>query len=142
MKKHNIMHIGSLTGYVTSMLAKLCCEVVAIETDEDIRVILEENIIRQGIKNIKIVKGSFKEGFVEKGPYDIIFIDSPIKEIHNALLDQLSNELGKIIMIQKINNEFNQAFKITKNKNNFSKEYLFDVFSKYELYVHKEGFIF
>ena len=141
-KKHKIMHIGSLTGYVTSMLANLCEEVIAIETDKEIRSILEENILRKGIKNIKIVKGSLKEGYMEDGPYDRIFIDSPIKDMQSVLLDQLNGELGKIIMIQKINNEFNQAFKITKNKNNFSKEYLFDVFSNYELYLDKEEFIF
>ena len=45
-------------------------------------------------------------------------------------------------MIQKEKNNFRKAIKITKNLDNFSYEYLFDVFSKYELFKEKEGFKF
>ena len=45
-------------------------------------------------------------------------------------------------MIEKNQDNLSKAIKITKNNNNFSKEFLFDVFSTYELYEEKEGFIF
>ena len=45
-------------------------------------------------------------------------------------------------MIKKVNNNLSQAIKITKNKDRLSTEYLFDVFSKYELYEDKKGFEF
>ena len=35
-----------------------------------------------------------------------------------------------------------KAIKITRNEDKFSKEYLFDVFSKYELYKEKKEFKF
>ena len=63
-------------------------------------------------------------------------------EISSLLKKQLNDNLGKLIMIRKDINQLNQAFKITKNKTNFSKEYLFDVFTKYELYEENEGFVF
>ena len=45
-------------------------------------------------------------------------------------------------MIKKEDNYLSKAIKITKNDNNLSEEYLFDVFSKYELYKEKKGFVF
>ena len=45
-------------------------------------------------------------------------------------------------MIEKDNNYVNQAVKIVNNDDKFSKQYLFDVFSKYQLYEEKENFVF
>ena len=141
-KKHKILHIGALTGYVTVLLSNLCLEVVAIEEDSDLRSMLKKNIDKKGIKNIKIVDASLKTGFNDESPYDRIIIDNPIKKIDNIIYDQLSDQMGKIIMIEKIRDQLNQAYRITKNDGHLSKEYLFDVFSKYELYQNKDEFKF
>ena len=141
-KEHKVLHLGALTGYVTTLLSNLCFEVVAVEPIDELRHICKKNINKHKIKNIKIVKESLKNGCNNEAPFDRIFIDNPIKKIDDNLLKQLNNDLGKLIMIQKDINQLNQAFKITNNKNNFSKEYLFDVFTKYELYEEREGFVF
>ena len=141
-QKHKVLHIGALTGYVTVLLSNLCSEVVAIEENKDLQSILKNNIDKQGIRNIKIVDGSLKTGFKDESPYDRIIIDNPIKKIDSTIYDQLSDRLGKIIMIEKIKDQLNQAYRITKNDGNLNKEYLFDVFSKYELYQEKEKFEF
>ena len=141
-KNHKILHIGALTGYVSTLFSKLCFEVLVIETREDLTLKLQKNINDFNLKNIKIVSGSFEEGFPSEGPYDRIIIDTPIKKLNNKILDQLDQNLGKIVIIEKEKNNLNKAFKITRNKNNFSKEYLFDVFSNYQLFYEKEGFIF
>ena len=47
----------------------------------------------------------------------------------------------KSIIISLLLKLFN-AYKIIKNNNNYTKEYLFDVFTKYELYEESEGFVF
>ena len=84
----------------------------------------------------------FKDGFESGSPYDVIFIDAPINKISEKILNQLNKSQGKLIMIEKENNNLSKAIKITKNENNYSKEYLFDVFSKYELFSEKKGFKF
>ena len=139
---HKVLHIGALTGYVTSILAKLSAEVYAIETEPSMLSELKNNIKKTDINNIKIVDGSFKEGFPNGAPFDRIIIDTPIKEVSEKFLKQLSPNLGKIIMVKKISNDLGKAEKITMNKNNISNEFLFDVFSKYELYSEIEEFIF
>ena len=141
-ENHKILHLGGLTGYVTVLLANLCKEVIVVESNSELRSLLENNIIDQNIRNIKIVEGTLDKGFVEEAPYDLIFIDSPVNHLKDIIKQQLNNELGKIIMIQKEVNYLNHAYKIIKNHNNFTKEYLFDVFTKYELYEEPERFIF
>ena len=141
-QKHKVLHIGALTGYVTVLLSNLCFEVVAVEESSELRSILKQNIDKKGITNIKIVDGSLKTGFKDEYPYDRIIIDNPVKKIDSMIYEQLSDQLGKMIMIKKIKDQLNQAYRITKNDGNLSKEYLFDVFSKYELYEEKEEFKF
>jgi len=139
---HKVLHIGALTGYVTSILANLSAEVYAIETEPNMLVELKNNIRKTDTNNIKIVDGSFKEGFPNGAPFDRIIIDTPIKEVSKELFKQLSPDLGKIIMVKKVSDDLGKAEKITINKNNISNEFLFDVFSKYELYSEVEEFIF
>ena len=141
-KNHKILHLGGLTGYVSVLMANLCKEVIVVEPNSKLKSLLEKNIILQNISNIKIVDGKLDGGFVEESPYDLIFIDSPINHLKDMIKQQLNNELGKIIMIQKVGNYLNHAYKIIKNHNNYTKEYLFDVFTKYELYEELEGFVF
>jgi protein-L-isoaspartate(D-aspartate) O-methyltransferase len=141
-KNHKILHLGGLTGYVSVLMANLSKEVIVVEPNIKLKSLLEKNIILQNINNIKIVDGELDCGFAEESPYDLIFIDSPIKYLKDMIKHQLNNELGKIIMIQKVGNYLNHAYKIIKNHNNYTKEYLFDVFTKYELYEESEGFVF
>ena len=141
-RNHKILHIGGLTGYVSVLMANLCKEVIVVESNSKFKSLLEKNIILQNISNIKIVDGKLDCGFIEESPYDLIFIDSPINYLKDMIKQQLNNELGKIIMIQKVASNLNHAYKIIKSHNNYTKEYLFDVFTKYELYEESEGFVF
>ena len=78
---------------------------------------------------------------MEKKPYDLIIIDCPQYKINLDLLNQLNVE-GRIIYIEKINKELSKAYKMTKFENNYSKEFLFDVFSNFYLTKKEEGFNF
>jgi len=141
-KNHKVLHIGALTGYVSTILANLCNQVYALESDLDLRNIFEINIQDQKINNIKIIDSDFKDGYELMAPYDRIFIDTPISKIDKIIMDQINPNLGKIIMIKKININLSQAIIITNNNNNISQEYLFDVFSSCELYKEEKGFEF
>ena len=137
-----ILHIGGMTGYVSTILASLCKELIIIENEENLISELEENMQKLNISNAKIADVSFKEGFNNESPYDIIFIDNPISDVSNTIKSQVSTKSGKIIMIKKLNSFLCKAYKIINEDNSYSNEYLFDVFSKYELYKDETKFIF
>ena len=141
-KEDNILHIGGLTGYVTLLLSKLCKFVYVVENDKVLLKKLEDNLSKFQINNIQIINNDFKIGYKEKSPYNLIFIDCPSENFSKNILDQLHPNLGRLIMIEKINKEFGKGIRITKNKNNYNQEILFDVFSNFILYEHRIEFLF
>ena len=140
--KDKVLHLGGLTGYVSVILSSLCKELIVIENREHLVNKIKKNIKKLNINNLKIINSSFQDGFVDESPYDIIFIDNPIYKIPNLLKDQLSSQHGIMIMIKKTSDHLCKAYKITKIENNYSNEYLFDVFTKYELFKNNTEFVF
>ena len=141
-KNHKILHLGSLTGYVTALLSFIGLQVISIENDDDLFLKLKTNIGNFNLDNVNINRSPFDKGYVKEAPYDRIIIDNPINKLNDELLEQLSNNGGKIIMIKKEDYNLNKAIKITKFENKYNEEYLFDVFSKFILFNEKEEFVF
>ena len=103
---------------------------------------VSNDITEKKIMLIEIINSDLKSGYKEKSPYDLIFIDCPVNNVSNEILDQLNLNLGRVITIEKINSDLGKGVRITKNKKNYNKEILFDAFSKLTLYRHKKEFIF
>ena len=141
-KQDKILHIGGMTGYVSVILSSLCKELIIIENEIDLISKIEENIKNLNIKNVTVSNAPFQEGFNKESPYDIIFIDNPIWEVLGTIKEQVSPNSGRIIMIKKINPHLCKAHKITNNSNIYTNEFLFDVFTKYELYKNETKFVF
>jgi protein-L-isoaspartate(D-aspartate) O-methyltransferase len=141
-KQDRILHIGGMTGYVSVILSSLCKELIIIENEINLISKIEENIKNLNIKNASIVNVSFQKGFNKESPYDIIFIDNPIWEVLDVIKKQVSPNSGRIIMIKKINPYLCKAYKITNNDNIYTNDFLFDVFTKYELYKNETKFVF
>ena len=141
-KHYKILHIGGLTGYVSVMLACLCKKLIVIENKIELIKKFEQNIKKLNFNNIVICNYEFNKGYLNESPYDLIFIDNPIRKLPNLIKEQIKLNSGNLIMIEKINKYLCHAQKIYKNKNNFTNEYLFDVFTRYELYDHEMEFSF
>ena len=137
-----ILHIGGLTGYVTLLLANLSNYIICLEKNNKLFEKLKNNLLNFELNNIELYNIDLKEGYSNKAPYDLIFIDNPVKDISSIILEQINNKFGRIIMIEKINKNLSKAVKITKQNNNYNKEILFDVFSNFELYEKEEEFVF
>ena len=119
-KNHKILHLGALTGYFTVLLSNLCSEVIAIESNNELCDLFKEKINELEIQNIEIINKDFIKGYFEGAPYDRIIIDTPISAVDNSILNQLNENLGKLIMIRKVNVNFCKAVSITKNKDSLS----------------------
>ena len=137
-----VLHIGGLTGYVTSILARLSKKVYVIEFNKKLLNILRENLLSLNLTNTEILNNDFKIGYPEKSPYDLIFIDCPIKKINDNVLNQLNPNNGRLVMIERINEELCNGILITNKNNYFDKKILFDAFSQFHLYKDKEKFVF
>lgn len=136
-----VLHIGGLTGYLSVLIAKLCKELYVTDNEDSFVQDIIKNFKNNEVKNGYVFKKNFSEGLLEKEPYDSIIIDCPQYNINLNLLNQV-NVGGKILYIEKNNNELSKAYKMTKYENNFSKDFLFDVFSNFYLTKKEEGFNF
>ena len=136
-----VLHIGGLTGYLSVLIAKLCNKIYVTDNDQ----VFVENIIKNfknnEVTNGKVIKEEFSVGLRDEEPFDLIIIDCPQYNFNLDLLNQV-NVGGRIVYIEKINEELSKAYKMIKYEDNFSKVFLFDVFSNFYLTKKEEGFNF
>ena len=136
-----VLHIGGLTGYLSVLISKLCNDVYVTDNDQECVENIERNFLENAITNGHVFKKNFSEGLPDKGLFDLIIIDCPQYNINLDLLNQI-NVGGRILYIDKINDELSKAYKMTKYLNNYSKDFLFDVFSNFCLTKKIDGFNF
>ena len=136
-----VLHIGGLTGYLSVLIAKLCKEIYVTDNDQDFVKDIIKNFKDNEVTNGHVFKSSPLEGLKIKAPYDLMIVDCPQYNFNLNLLNQI-NVGGRIIYIEKINEELSKAYKMIKYNNNYSKDFLFDVFSNFYLTKKEEGFIF
>ena len=136
-----VLHIGGLTGYLSVLISKLCNKIYVTDNDQSFVDNIIKNFSNNEIANGKVFKEEFSQGLKSEGPYDLIVIDCPQYNFNLNLLNQV-NMGGRIIYIEKINEELSKAYKMIKYEDNYSKVFLFDVFSNFYLTKQEEGFNF
>ena len=136
-----VLHVGGLTGYLSVLIAKLCNKIYVTDNNQDFVEAIIKNFKDNDVTNGQVFKESLSEGLKSQEPYDLVIIDCPQYNFNLNLLNQI-NVGGRIIYIEKINEELSKAYKMIKYKNNYSKDFLFDVFSSFYLTKKKEGFSF
>ena len=136
-----VLHIGGLTGYLSVLIAKLCNKIYVTDNDQEFVENIINNFKNNEVTNGKVIKEEFSEGLRGEKPFDLIVIDCPQYNFNLDLLSQV-NVGGRIIYIEKINEELSKAYKMIKYEDNFSKVFLFDVFSNFYLTKKEEGFNF
>ena len=136
-----VLHIGGLTGYLSVLIAKLCNKIYVTDNDQEFVENIINNFKNNEVTNGKVIKEEFSEGLRGEEPFDLIIIDCPQYNFNLDLLSQV-NVGGRIVYIEKINEELSKAYKMIKYEDNFSKVFLFDVFSNFYLTKQEEGFNF
>ena len=136
-----VLHIGGLTGYLSVLIAKLCNKIYVTDNDQEFVENIINNFKNNEVTNGKVIKEEFSEGLKGEEPYDLIIIDCPQYNFNLDLLSQV-NVGGRIIYIEKINEKLSKAYKMIKYEDNFSKAFLFDVFSNFYLTKQEERFNF
>jgi protein-L-isoaspartate(D-aspartate) O-methyltransferase len=136
-----VLHIGGLTGYLSVLISKLCNKIYVTDNDQSFVDNIIKNFSNNEVTNGKVFKEEFSQGLKSEEPYDLIVIDCPQYNFNLNLLNQV-NMGGRIIYIEKINEELSKAYKMIKYEDNYSKVFLFDVFSNFYLTKQEEGFNF
>lgn len=118
--------IGCGTGYGVAILAQLCGTVIGLESEKELYVRAGDLLSLYEIDNALVVQGTLKEGYLEQGPYDLIFIEGAIPQAPTIILDQLADGGRLAAVIKNGQNSSGEATIFTKIGNSVGRSVLFD----------------
>lgn len=88
-KKDKVLEIGTGSGYVTALLAKMADFVYSLEINAQNKQFALDNLIKTGIKNISLIEADGLNGYEAKAPFDKIFVGGSVETVSLALKNQL-----------------------------------------------------
>lgn len=98
--------VGGNHGYEAAILARLVDSIIIVEADKTLADRAEENLREDGVDNAVVLKGALEEGAVKSAPYDLIVLNGAVQAVPEALFDQLSPDMGRLITIVEENGVF------------------------------------
>ncbi len=142
-KPHEVaLDVGCATGYSSAILAHLVTTVVALENENGLALIANDNFTNLAVDNAVVVEGKLNEGYATQGPYDVICVGGSIAAIPGCLIDQLS-EGGRLGAIIGHSSGTGKAVLVSKNNGTVSERVLFDAtVSLLPGFEVQKGFIF
>lgn len=92
-----VLDIACGRGYSVAVLSHMAETVVALEASDDLVAKATERLNQCEITNAAVVKGDFKAGAGEHGPFDVIFVNGAVTQIPQAWIEQLANN-GRLVV--------------------------------------------
>lgn len=69
-----VLEVGTGSGYLTALLAKMAAHVVSIEIDATLLATAKSNLTELDINNVTLKQGNGANGWTQEGPFDVIVI--------------------------------------------------------------------
>lgn len=99
LKGHErVLEIGTGSGYQAAVLALLAAKVISVERHASLARSAGELLRELGFTNIEIHVGDGTLGWPPNAPYDGVLITAGAPRIPGKLLDQLSQEHGRLVI--------------------------------------------
>lgn len=93
-----VLEIGTGSGYQTAVLSQLCRMVYTIERHEPLLKLARSRFAALNLQNINTRAGDGYKGWPESAPFDRIMITAAAPDVPAALVDQLSEQHGVMIL--------------------------------------------
>ena len=93
-----VLEIGTGSGYQAAILAELVKEVYTIEIIEKLGKRARHTLDMLGYKNIHIKIGDGYKGWPGRAPFDAVIVTCAPEQVPQALIDQLNEEGGRMII--------------------------------------------
>ena len=88
-REHQILEIGSGSGYQAAVLSPLVAQVYTIEIIEPLGTAARKRLAALGYKNVEVRVGDGYFGWPERAPFDGIIVTAAANHIPPALIEQL-----------------------------------------------------
>ena len=94
-----VLVIGAGTGYSAAVIARLAAFVVALECDAELADRARAALAELGTAEVLLVGGRLQDGWAERAPFDVIFIEGAVDAVPEMLFDQL-REGGRLVAVE------------------------------------------
>jgi protein-L-isoaspartate(D-aspartate) O-methyltransferase len=85
-----VLEIGTGSGYLTSLMAKLAKTVISVELNPALAQVAQQRIAAQGLGNITIAVGDAAQGWAADAPYDVIVFTGSLPVMPEQVQEQLA----------------------------------------------------
>ncbi len=90
IKPHeHVLEIGTGSGYMAALAAHKAQHVLTVEIDERLARFGADNLVRAGVRNVKVDTGDGARGWPARAPYDVIIVSGSLPVLPESLLSQL-----------------------------------------------------
>jgi len=89
-KTDRILEIGTGSGYVTALLAKLGGQVVSVERIKEFTQAATRRLAGHGMQNLQLHVGDGSEGWPAQAPYDVILLTGSVPVLPEPFRQQLA----------------------------------------------------
>jgi protein-L-isoaspartate(D-aspartate) O-methyltransferase len=120
-ERHNVLEIGTGSGYQTAVLARLCRRVFSIERQRELLREAERRFDDLRLRNIVCRFGDGTKGWPEQAPYDRVIITAAAPEVPTTLVDGLAPG-GILVAPVGEDHSDQQLLRIRRNDDRFSTE--------------------
>lgn len=84
-----VLEIGTGTGYVTTLLAKLARHVYSVDIQEDFISQASSKLADDNIVNVTLEQGDAADGWPQHGPYDVIAVTGSLPLLPDSIPESL-----------------------------------------------------
>ena len=88
---HRVLEIGTGSGYVTGLMARLCAHVSSFERYRRLTEAASRRLKEVGVSNVSLFQEDGREGFAAGAPFDRVIVHATYPSTPRQYLDQLGN---------------------------------------------------
>ncbi|WP_168990380.1 protein-L-isoaspartate(D-aspartate) O-methyltransferase [Aureimonas flava] len=89
--EHRVLEIGTGSGYVTALLARLAVQVVTLERYRTLSTAASERVRSCSLGNVTFVQDDGRAGYAEAAPFDRIVVHGSFEELPKAFVEQMAS---------------------------------------------------
>jgi protein-L-isoaspartate(D-aspartate) O-methyltransferase len=120
-ERHQVIEIGTGSGYQTAVLARLCRRVFSIERHRELLREAERRFGELRLRNIICRFGDGTKGWPEQAPYDRVIVTAAAAGVPTALVDGLAPD-GVLVAPVGEDHRDQQLLRIRRKDDGFSTE--------------------
>ncbi len=122
--EHRVLEIGTGSGYVTALLAKLCIQVLTLDRYQTLLTKAQERLKTCGISNVTFLKEDGRTGYPDQAPFDRIVVHGSFETLPRAFVEQMASQ-GILICALGAPGETQRVVRHQKLGSRFEEETLF-----------------